>query len=79
MRTPQKAKAYLPLIRDMVPRLGGYGVAAVAGEGQLRLEAYADVPALYGLFGVASLGGAVQSQLRAPPQPVGEAAPAPAG
>ncbi|MHC4591925.1 MAG: hypothetical protein ACYS8L_04420, partial [Planctomycetota bacterium] len=64
-RVPPNAAPYLSLMEGVVPDLGGYGVAIVADEGELRLEAYGDVPLAYPFFGALSLGGAVDSQVRA--------------
>ncbi|MHC4591077.1 MAG: DUF3352 domain-containing protein [Planctomycetota bacterium] len=64
-RVPADARPYLSLIESFVPDLGGYGVAIVADDAEIRLEAYGDVPLAYSFFGALSLGGAVDSQVRA--------------
>ncbi|MHC5033837.1 MAG: DUF3352 domain-containing protein [Planctomycetota bacterium] len=64
-RAPADARPYLSLIEGVVPDLGGYAVAIVTDEREIRIEAYGDVPLAYSFFGALSLGGAVDSQVRA--------------
>ena len=56
-RMARRARAFLPLISQSVPQLGGYALAAVSEKDSLRLEGYGDVPALFALtnIGVAGL------------------------
>ncbi len=65
-QAPQKVKAFLPLIKGTVPHLGGYGIAAVSNEGQLRIEGYGDVPAVFAAFSL-GLGTAADRMKKAGP------------
>ncbi len=56
MKGRGEAEAFQPLIEQAVPHLGGYGLAAVFGGDEVRVEGYGDVPAAFLAFNAALLG-----------------------
>lgn len=55
-----QAQAFVPLIRQSVPDLGGYGLAVVADEDELRVETYGELPVAFSLFSAGALAISVQ-------------------
>ncbi|MCK4374866.1 MAG: DUF3352 domain-containing protein, partial [Candidatus Brocadiae bacterium] len=55
-------RAFAPLVRQVVPELGGYGLAVVADEDELRVETYGELPVAFSLFSAGALAISVQVQ-----------------
>ena len=58
-----EAQAFLPIVQRAMPDFGGYGLVLGGEPGELRIEAYGDVPILFNTFSVAALAGAAATQV----------------
>lgn len=61
----QPSNPLMPMLAQLIPHLGGYGVAAAGADGQLHIVAYGDVPAAYSLVSVLSIVGIADAQEKA--------------
>jgi hypothetical protein len=46
----------------VIPSLGGYSLALIAGQSSLRMEGYGELPVAFSGLSLLSISGAIQTQ-----------------